>query len=347
MGNPGPSGQIRLRIDRSHHHVHGCLRIRAGSGLRTDLGGFPLRVQVQQGQHDPPRDAVPEYPSNVDRPRQDCAFLDAAGKGTLVLELQGYLFFGTATRLIESVVERVTDPELPALRFLLLDFRGVTGIDSSAVMSFEKLDRLAEQARFTAVLTSVSEQVRRPLAHLITAASSAFRTFPDLDHGLGWCEEQLLAGRSDPAGIASSTLQAALVAMVPECVDPEALEASFEAPRVGREPIDRDGRTVRRSPLSRKRHRDSPDRTSRADPPPPAHHAGGYGGRRDRPLHRHEQHGLGGRRNRLRGEVLSPDSFVRIAEQDPVAAAALHLFVARILAERVAADNRTIEALRR
>jgi anti-anti-sigma regulatory factor len=47
--------------------------------------------------------------------------------------VHGFVFFGTSSRLLERIRNRVEGAEL---RYLLIDLRRVTGMDSSAVMSF-------------------------------------------------------------------------------------------------------------------------------------------------------------------------------------------------------------------
>ncbi len=291
---------------------------------------------------------VPEYPSNVDRSRDDRALLDVAGRGTLVMELQGFLFFGTATRLIDRVTSRLRNDTRPQLRFLILDFGGVTGIDSSAVMAFEKLHRLATQHAFQVRLTDLDANVGRTLLHLTSPGVDAFGTSPDLDHGLQWCEEELLVGRHGTERVRSTTLSDAVVSVVPECVDPTVLDDQFDrvvlpagtrliemgAPSSGLFFIEEGSVTV------------SIDRPDEAALRLRTMHAGTvvgeiglYGGTASTASVIAETDCL------IR--VLSPGDFARLSTEDPDTAATLHLFIARILAERVAADNRSIEALRR
>jgi SulP family sulfate permease len=112
-----------------------------------------------------------------------------------ILELQGLVFFGTANRLLEQVRRRVDDPDQPAPRFVLLDFRQVDGLDASAVLSFARMKQLAQARGFVLVLTALSDPVRQRLAsEICTGEDQALCHIDlDLDHGVEWCEEQLLA----------------------------------------------------------------------------------------------------------------------------------------------------------
>jgi sulfate permease, SulP family len=141
------------------------------------------------------------YQSNVDRRTDLRAALRARGGHVHILELEGFLFFGTANRLVERIRARERAPDLPALRFLVLDFRRVTGLDSSTVSSFTKISSLAEAEGFALVLTALDDRARRLLAQAGLSPSDRpeLRLFHDLDHGVQWCEEQLLADIPDPS----------------------------------------------------------------------------------------------------------------------------------------------------
>jgi SulP family sulfate permease len=77
---------------------------------------------------------------------------------------------------------------------MLLDFKNVSGIDSSSTLSFVKMRQLAEQNGFTLIFTQLSPEIERLLAKesFDTAPKEVFRTFIDLDHGLEWSENQIL-----------------------------------------------------------------------------------------------------------------------------------------------------------
>jgi sulfate permease, SulP family len=129
------------------------------------------------------------YHSNVDRPADQRAVLRAMGDRVQILRVNGFVFFGSANSLLERIRKRV-EAEPP--RFLVIDLRRVTGVDSSAVVSFVKVMHLSEAAGFELVFTGTSESVRRQLARGGMVASEVVRFEPDLDRGLQRCEEGLL-----------------------------------------------------------------------------------------------------------------------------------------------------------
>ena len=144
------------------------------------------------------------YRSNVDRPATERARLRALSDRVQILRVSGFVFFGSTNRLLERIRHRV---EAAAPRFLVIDLRRVTGVDSSAVVSFVKVLRLAEAHGFEVVLTGVSDPVRAQLARGGMAERDGLAAFePDLDRGLQRCEDALL---SDPGPIEASGHQPA------------------------------------------------------------------------------------------------------------------------------------------
>ena len=133
------------------------------------------------------------YHSNVTRPRSHQQLLREKGDCLYILELQGLIFFGTAQKMLDMVSQRIDNPKLPALLFLVLDFRLVNGLDSSALLGFAKIKQLA-QARvvalvFTNLSTDMQRQIKREL--LPGGEEPSLRFFVDLDHGIEWCEDQM------------------------------------------------------------------------------------------------------------------------------------------------------------
>jgi len=133
-----------------------------------------------------------ELKSNVERFAHHRRVLAELGQHIYILELRGFIFFGTANTLLERIRARVADTEQLPVRYIVLDFRRVTGLDSSAVLSFVKGRQLAEAQGITLVLTHISERIGHQFELGGLSENARVRIFPDLDHGLEWCEEQLL-----------------------------------------------------------------------------------------------------------------------------------------------------------
>jgi len=135
-----------------------------------------------------------EMSSNVKRCTYHRRVLtEELGLHIYILELQGFIFFGTANAILEQIYARLADKQQPQARYILLDFRRVTGLDSSAGLSFSKCQQLAEAQNIILVLTHLSDNIQRQLSQShLSEKHKNVRIFVDLDHGLEWCEEQLL-----------------------------------------------------------------------------------------------------------------------------------------------------------
>ena len=131
-----------------------------------------------------------EYRSSLDRSREELAVLAAHGGSIQGLNLQSYLFFGSANRLYQHVKALLA--RHPECRFLVFDFKLVTGINSSAAYSFAQIKRTAND-----------RGIRLVLVHLQAATEKALRSsefisrdvsiMPELDHALEWCENDIIA----------------------------------------------------------------------------------------------------------------------------------------------------------
>jgi SulP family sulfate permease len=145
------------------------------------------------------------YRSNVDRPAEERAELRTLGDQVQILRVTGFIFFGSTNRLLEQIRARA---EATPPRFLVIDLRRATGVDSSVVVSFVKVLRLAETHGFEVIFTAASAPVRAQLERGGVAETPGLVSFePDLDRGLQRCEDALLATpgladaiRDHPAG---------------------------------------------------------------------------------------------------------------------------------------------------
>ncbi|MFN8473135.1 MAG: SulP family inorganic anion transporter [Anaerolineae bacterium] len=134
------------------------------------------------------------FVSNRQRSPDQEQALREHGEDTYILRLQNYLFFGTANSLLEQIRQRTEDTTQPRLRFVVLDFQRVVGMDSSAALSFARLLQTVARRDITLVLTHVSDYMRVDLkAYGLTDSTPNLKLFADLDRGVEWCEEQILA----------------------------------------------------------------------------------------------------------------------------------------------------------
>ena len=161
------------------------------------------------------------YRSNVDRAPSAEHTLSKKGEGLSILKLQGFVFFGTANNLHEGVRRRLDDVILLPLRFVALDFRLVNGVDSSAVNSFAKMKRYADEQGYVLVFTHLSPELVTQFKRggFDFEEDKHFRVFPDLDHGVEWCEDQILMTESGSAAGQKQGLEEQLRSIFPSSVE--------------------------------------------------------------------------------------------------------------------------------
>ena len=137
------------------------------------------------------------YTSKVQRPLKHARALRVHGHELFILQLQGFLFFGTANQLVERLRQRMAEAGRPQVRFLLLDFRLVSGIDSSALLGFVKMQKLAESRATGLVFVHTSPEIRAQLeSHGIREGETVVvRWFPELDRAVEWCEDRILLAK--------------------------------------------------------------------------------------------------------------------------------------------------------
>ncbi len=127
--------------------------------------------------------------SPTERPDTDTAILARHGDQTVVLELQGYLFFGSANTLYETVAAELKGRTTP-LSNLILDFRRVQGVDVSTAFVMGRIADMVRRERANVLFSALSGTV----ADRLSAAGvlSAVDTHRTLADALGAVEDRLL-----------------------------------------------------------------------------------------------------------------------------------------------------------
>jgi len=151
-----------------------------------------------------------EFRSSLDRGPYELSLLADHGGELQGMALQSYLFFGSANRLYQHVKALLMNR--PSCRFLIFDFRLVTGIDSSATHSFAQIKEAAAAYNAQIVMVNLTPELQRAFrtAHFI---SDDVIIAPDLDHALESCEQQIIEAHrtgGDDAGSLRTWLAEAL-----------------------------------------------------------------------------------------------------------------------------------------
>jgi SulP family sulfate permease len=136
-----------------------------------------------------------EYRSSLDRGPQELALLAEYGREIQGMALQSYLFFGSANRLYQHVKTLLARE--PACRFLIFDFRHVTGLDSSATQSFAQIKQAAGKVGARVVLVNLTPELERPFRTAQFISEDAV-VASELDRALEACEQAIIdAHRSE------------------------------------------------------------------------------------------------------------------------------------------------------
>ncbi len=133
------------------------------------------------------------FRSSKDRPIPDQRLLDHFAHQSLILQLQGFIFFGTANSLYETIRNYVDSSEAP-LQFVMLDLGLVRGIDSSAVKSFEKIMQLLNKNEIQLFLANLADRTKNQLhaGGFSSDAHERMHFFTDLNKSLEYCEDKIV-----------------------------------------------------------------------------------------------------------------------------------------------------------
>ena len=158
------------------------------------------------------------YHSNVQRSFNEQKLLMDCGNEIVILRLQGYIFFGTAYTLLVHVRGLMSAEAAIPARHVILDFKFVSGIDSSSVLIFSKMRQFAEANDGCLIFVHLQDEVRAMLTEegLLLPESRNCRIFSDMDYSIEWCEDELLQAHSSTAGAESRTLEEHLAALFPQ-----------------------------------------------------------------------------------------------------------------------------------
>jgi len=138
-----------------------------------------------------------EYRSSLDRGSEERAVLADHGREMQGMALQSYLFFGSANRLYQHV--KALLQQQPECRFLIFDFRRVTGIDSSATQSFTQIKQAATEAGAGIVLVNLAPELERAFRTARFIAGDIIVAL-DLDRALEACENAIIEAHRAEAG---------------------------------------------------------------------------------------------------------------------------------------------------
>jgi len=153
--------------------------------IREQIGGSVVRRKLYGN----------ETFSKRVRTHEEMEILLAHGDRVVVVELQGSLFFGTASQLYTAL-----EPELKTRDYVILDLRRVQTVDVTAVHMLDQIkDMLAERQGFL-ILSQLPQNLPsgRDMQQYfdqvgLVQAESPVRMFNEIDDALEWVEDRVIA----------------------------------------------------------------------------------------------------------------------------------------------------------
>ena len=160
-------------------------------GILLALLLFVLRysmISAVQGQY-----SLASFRSSVERSQSSNLVLDEHGGTCLVYTLRGFLFFGTANAVLDTIRDEAK-VRSSNYKLILLDLKRVTGMDISALNTFVQIKTICEMSGVQLVYSGVERDLGRSLLMMDAVSREAATPliFPDADHAVEYMEDVLL-----------------------------------------------------------------------------------------------------------------------------------------------------------
>jgi len=137
------------------------------------------------------------------RLKNELEVLQLKGNETIIVELQGQLFFGTTDQLFTEL-----EPFLKKCKYILLDMKRVQSIDYTAVNMLKQIQARVKNQKGYLVFSSVplslptGQNVKSYLEDLGLTETEILKFFNDRDSALEWIEDEIL--KSEAVGSLST-----------------------------------------------------------------------------------------------------------------------------------------------
>jgi SulP family sulfate permease len=144
------------------------------------------------------------------RPAYEVEILEKHGNESIVLQLQGQLFFGTTDQLLNEL-----EPYLIKCKYISLDMRRVQSVDYTAAHMLEQVHSRLKKNNGYLIFASVplslptGQNVRKYLKNLGVIEAEDLKFFDDIDSAVEWIEEQVLRAENAERTRAEKVLELA------------------------------------------------------------------------------------------------------------------------------------------
>ncbi|EGO18456.1 hypothetical protein SERLADRAFT_454315 [Serpula lacrymans var. lacrymans S7.9] len=134
--------------------------------------------------------------STVRRPAAHRAYIREASKQTMVLRLQGFLFFGTIAHVEDTIRSFVDDPawKLNPVRFVVVDLSLVAGVDMSSAEAFVRVQRLLAAKQVVLVFCGIhiDSPIMKALQSVGVLGEDYVEVFELFNDAMEWTENAYL-----------------------------------------------------------------------------------------------------------------------------------------------------------
>ncbi len=134
------------------------------------------------------------YHSRFYRQLEHTRLLERFGDQILIFKLEGFIFFGTANDLYEQVHQRIRQPGKIPVRYVILDFEMVSGMDSTGLLSFSKMLQFTQDRNVALIFSGLKGRALKQFENGgFGAHIDGLHLFSQLDRAVEWCEEKIIA----------------------------------------------------------------------------------------------------------------------------------------------------------
>lgn len=153
------------------------------------------------------------WPGKVERSTAQSEQLQQQGHRLRIVELQGVLFFGSATQLSRDIEALLAGSDRP--QRLLFDFQHLRWLDTSAGQALARLFKTARRQDVQVELSQLSDPMRRTLQACGALSGEPPRLHADIDAAVAAWDDETLARSGLPDTPFEDGLQASLPAGTP------------------------------------------------------------------------------------------------------------------------------------
>jgi SulP family sulfate permease len=149
-----------------------------------------------------------DYRSDVERPLGAETILRAAGGSVITFEIQGFIFFGTALRLLERIRASVA-ASTQKIDYVILGFANVDGLDAAAHFALLKLHNFAKVQNIRLLFSGLTSENAKALQSAYVLSADRSLCFPNTAMAVEFVENRLLkpfSGNEDLISIEDALL---------------------------------------------------------------------------------------------------------------------------------------------